>query len=113
VGIQDGLKAGERVIVEGQTSNRDARANQGIQGRRSSAVTSDGKESEHVQFLHSRPIVAIVIAILTVIIGVIMAVGLPVAQFPNIAHPDHAPSQLSGADAKTLETASRADRAAD
>jgi Cu/Ag efflux pump CusA len=39
-------------------------------------------------FFIRRPIVAIVIAILTVIVGVITIVALPVAQFPNIAPPE-------------------------
>src|SRR6266849_5197782 len=57
-------------------------------------------------FFIRRPIVAIVIAILTVIIGVIMAVGLPVAQFPNIAPPQiMLQATYPGADAKTLENA--------
>src|SRR2546427_760766 len=57
-------------------------------------------------FFIRRPIVAIVIAILTVIIGVIMAVGLPVAQFPNIAPPQiMLQGSYAGADAKTLENA--------
>src|SRR5712664_2009348 len=57
-------------------------------------------------FFIRRPIVAIVIAILTVIIGVIMAVGLPVAQFPNIAPPQVLlQASYPGADAKTLENA--------
>src|SRR6058998_1248223 len=57
-------------------------------------------------FFIRRPIVAIVIAILTVIIGVIMAVGLPVAQFPNIAPPQiMLQANYPGADAKTLENA--------
>src|SRR2546430_16971184 len=57
-------------------------------------------------FFIRRPIVAIVIAILTVIIGVIMAMGLPVAQFPNIAPPQiMLQASYPGADAKTLENA--------
>src|SRR2546430_6144189 len=57
-------------------------------------------------FFIRRPIVAIVIAILTVIIGVIMAVGLPVAQFPIIAPPQiMLKASYPGADAKTLENA--------
>jgi len=35
-------------------------------------------------FFINRPIVAIVISILTVIVGAITIAGLPVAQFPNI-----------------------------
>src|SRR5579862_7124416 len=57
-------------------------------------------------FFIRRPIVAIVIASLTVIIGVIMAVGLPVAQFPNIVPPQiMLQASYPGADAKTLENA--------
>src|ERR1700728_3181968 len=57
-------------------------------------------------FFIRRPIVAIVIAMLTVIIGVIMAVALPVAQFPNIAPPEiRLQATYPGADAQTLEQA--------
>src|SRR5258705_13113334 len=53
-----------------------------------------------------RAIVAIGIAILSVVIGVIMAVRLPVAQFPNIAPPQiMLQASYPGADAKTLENA--------
>jgi HAE1 family hydrophobic/amphiphilic exporter-1 len=54
-------------------------------------------------FIH-RPIVAIVIAILTVIIGAVAVVGLPVAQFPQIAPPEVQVSAIYvGADAQTIE----------
>jgi HAE1 family hydrophobic/amphiphilic exporter-1 len=57
-------------------------------------------------FFIKRPIVAIVIAILTVIIGVIMALALPIAQFPNIAPPEiRLQASYPGADAQTLEQA--------
>src|ERR1700747_3690945 len=57
-------------------------------------------------FFIRRPIVAIVMAILTVIIGVIMAVGLPIAQFPNIAPPEiRLQASYPGADAQTLKQA--------
>jgi len=39
-------------------------------------------------FFIKRPIVAMVIAILTVIVGAITIAALPVAQFPNIAPPE-------------------------
>jgi len=39
-------------------------------------------------FFINRPIVAMVIAILTVIIGAVAITSLPVAQFPNIAPPE-------------------------
>jgi len=58
------------------------------------------------KFFINRPIVAIVIAILTVIVGVITVTTLPVAQFPNIAPPEiRLQATYPGADAKTLEQA--------
>jgi HAE1 family hydrophobic/amphiphilic exporter-1 len=57
-------------------------------------------------FFIQRPIVAIVIAILTVIVGVITIVTLPVAQFPQIAPPEiRLQANYPGADAQTLEQA--------
>src|SRR5579863_4736016 len=57
-------------------------------------------------FFIRRPIVAIVIAILTVIVGVITIISLPVAQFPQIAPPEiRLQANYPGADAQTLEQA--------
>src|SRR5712671_931607 len=57
-------------------------------------------------FFIRRPIVAIVIAILTVIVGAITIVTLPIAQFPNIAPPEiFMQANYPGADARTLEQA--------
>jgi len=57
-------------------------------------------------FFIRRPIVAIVISILMVIIGAITIIGLPVAQFPDIAPPEIRIWALyPGADAETLEKA--------
>jgi len=57
-------------------------------------------------FFIRRPIVAIVIAFLTVIVGVITIVALPVAQFPQIAPPEiRLQASYPGADAQTLEQA--------
>src|SRR5215471_4830289 len=54
-------------------------------------------------FIH-RPIVAIVIAILTVIVGAVVLVGLPVSLFPQIAPPEIQVSAIYvGADAQTIE----------
>ncbi|HTC61387.1 MAG TPA: multidrug efflux RND transporter permease subunit [Candidatus Saccharimonadales bacterium] len=56
------------------------------------------------KFFINRPIVAIVIAILTVIIGAVTITSLPVAQFPNIAPPEvQIQATYVGADAETLE----------
>src|SRR6202163_968951 len=55
-------------------------------------------------FFINRPIVAIVISILTVIVGTITIATLPVAQFPNIAPPEiRLQATYPGADAQTLE----------
>src|ERR1700743_3719019 len=55
-------------------------------------------------FFIRRPIVAIVIAILTVIVGVITIVTLPISQFPQIAPPEiRLQANYPGADAQTLE----------
>jgi HAE1 family hydrophobic/amphiphilic exporter-1 len=40
------------------------------------------------KFFIRRPIVAIVIAILTVVIGVVSMLTLPTSQFPNIVPPE-------------------------
>jgi hydrophobic/amphiphilic exporter-1 (mainly G- bacteria), HAE1 family len=56
------------------------------------------------KFFINRPIVAMVIAIVTVIVGVVTIVGLPIAQFPNIAPPEiQVLATYVGADAQTLE----------
>ena len=39
------------------------------------------------EFFIRRPIVAMVIAIVTVLIGVVALLGLPIAQFPQIVPP--------------------------
>src|SRR5271165_6828752 len=57
-------------------------------------------------FFIKRPIVAIVISILMVIVGAITITRLPVAQFPDIAPPEIRVKALyPGADAETLERA--------
>src|SRR6516225_4157288 len=56
------------------------------------------------EFFIRRPIVAIVIAILMVIVGAICIVGLPIAQYPNIAPPEiQILTHYTGADALTIE----------
>src|SRR5271166_2468695 len=56
------------------------------------------------RFFINRPIVAIVIAILTVIVGAVVIVSLPVAQFPAIAPPEIQITAIYvGADAQTVE----------
>jgi hydrophobic/amphiphilic exporter-1 (mainly G- bacteria), HAE1 family len=56
------------------------------------------------KFFINRPIVAMVIAILMVIVGGVTIATLPIAQFPNIAPPEiRLQATNPGADAQTLE----------
>lgn len=56
------------------------------------------------KFFINRPIVAMVISILMVIIGVVSMLGLPIAQFPNIADPQiQVKATYPGADALTVQ----------
>lgn len=56
------------------------------------------------KFFINRPIVAIVIAILMVMVGLVSMTGLPIAQFPNIAPPEiQVTTTYTGADAVTVE----------
>ncbi|MGB7465873.1 MAG: efflux RND transporter permease subunit [Candidatus Acidiferrum sp.] len=58
------------------------------------------------KFFIDRPIVAMVIAILMVIVGAVTITSLPVAQFPNIVPPEiRLQATFVGADANTLEQA--------
>ena len=55
-------------------------------------------------FFIRRPIVAIVIAILTVILGMVSMLSLPISQYPDIVPPEiQVQATYPGADAKTLE----------
>jgi HAE1 family hydrophobic/amphiphilic exporter-1 len=55
-------------------------------------------------FFINRPVVAIVIAIITVILGLVSMMELPIAQFPNIVPPEiQVKSTYTGADALTVE----------
>lgn len=55
-------------------------------------------------FFIRRPIVAIVIAIIIVIVGIVAMLGLPVAQYPNIVPPQiQVQTTYVGADALTVE----------
>jgi len=55
------------------------------------------------KFFINRPIVAIVISILMVLVGIVALLGLPTAQFPNIADPMiQVKATYPGADAQTI-----------
>ncbi len=58
------------------------------------------------KFFINRPIVAMVISIVFVLVGTITVLNLPIAQFPNIAPPEiQVLATYVGADAQTLEQA--------
>jgi HAE1 family hydrophobic/amphiphilic exporter-1 len=58
------------------------------------------------RFFINRPIVAIVISIITVIVGLVTLFSLPIAKFPNIVPPEvFIQANYVGADAQTLEQA--------
>ena len=58
------------------------------------------------EFFVRRPIVAIVIAILMVMVGLVSMAGLPIAQFPDIVPPEiQVQTTFTGADAVTVEQA--------
>ena len=58
------------------------------------------------KFFINRPIVAIVIAIITLIAGLVSMFGLPIAQFPEIVPPQiYVQTAYTGADALTIEKA--------
>ncbi len=57
-----------------------------------------------VKFFINRPIVAIVISIIFVIVGIVALLGLPIAQYPNIVPPEIVVNTVYvGADAQTVE----------
>src|SRR3974377_2597868 len=56
------------------------------------------------KFFINRPIVAMVISIIMVIIGLVTMVGLPIAQFPKVVPPEiYIQANYVGADAQTIE----------
>ena len=100
--ISDGLKRGERVVAEGVQKVRP-----GMQvNPKPFAAGGEGKVSPMSKFFINRPIVAMVISIVLVLVGAITILNLPVAQFPNIAPPEiQILATYVGADAQTLEQA--------
>src|SRR5262249_54149051 len=58
------------------------------------------------EFFIRRPVVAIVIAVSTILIGLVALFGLPISQFPQILPPQiNVTTSYSGADAFTIEQA--------
>ena len=99
--IEEGVKLGDRVIVEGVQKVRDGQQVKPmpldpIRGPSSAIVMS-------VFFIH-RPILAIVVSLITVIVGTVSLAFLPVSLFPNITPPEIVVSATDpGSDAVTVE----------
>src|SRR3954452_17237411 len=56
------------------------------------------------KFFIRRPIVAIVIAIVMTLVGIVTMLGLPISQYPNIVPPEiQVRASYTGADAQTIE----------
>ena len=98
--VTEGLKAGEKVIVEGFQRVRqgipvsakpytDSSKTEGTQdaSEKKSSVSASRKlqrRSSMSRFFINRPIVAMVISIVMVIVGIVSFLSLPVAQYPNL-----------------------------
>ena len=107
--IDEGIKPGERVVVEGilrvkagMTVNPKPFKEWPKRNRTLGKAWTD--IIAMAKFFINRPIVAIVISIVMVIIGVVAMVQLPISQFPNLAPPEvQLNAQYIGADAVTVE----------
>ncbi len=99
--IDEGLQPGARVVVEG------ARTSDGtVVNPKPFAAPTESALSPCRRFFIRRPIVAIVIAIITVLGGLVAMQALPIAQFPDIVPPQiTVTATYNGADALTIEQA--------
>ena len=101
--VDEGLKPGERVVAEGVQKVRA-----GYDGEPEAVRRAGGNGREVTamsKFFISRPIVAMVISILMVIVGAVTIAGLPVALFP-------ADRSAGNSDFSRLHGRRRADRRA-
>ena len=101
------------IIDDGSEARRARRGRRRAEGASGHAGESEavcaaggieGSVTRMSKFFINRPIVAMVISILMVIVGAVTIAGLPVAQFPNIAPPEiQIQATYVGADAQTIE----------
>ena len=82
--MDDGLKGGEQVVVQGMESLRP-----GIAGRRQpgAAAAQPGADTMFSAIFIDRPRLATVIAIVTTIAGLLSLLVIPIAQYPDIVPP--------------------------
>jgi hypothetical protein len=110
--IEKGVNAGELVVTEGFSRVKNgSEVAQGKRVPRSPPLAPLRRQwlrpergDTMARFFINRPIVAIVLAILTVLLGVVSIVGLPISQFPDIIPPlIQITTSYPGADALTIE----------
>ncbi len=90
--IDEGLKPGERIVVEGLQKVRDGatvnpKPAEPAASAKAEPATSSRREHAMADFFIRRPIVAIVISIITVIMGLFTLKGLSIEQYPFLAPP--------------------------
>ena len=110
--ISEGLKPGERVVVDGLLKLQMLRPRRRSWPRPAFPWSRNLTSSHHPggrgqltmpKFFINRPIVAMCISILMVLVGVVSMLSLPTAQFPNIADPQiQVLATYPGADAQTV-----------
>ncbi len=107
--ITSGLRADQRVITSNVQKLRDGAPVSVREISEQVAIETSsptGARWEMSKFFIRRPIVAIVIAILTVIVGMVAMLSLPTSQYPDIVPPEiMVQATYPGADAKTLAQA--------
>ena len=79
--MQQGLKPGDRVIVEGIAEGAAGRAGE------SAALQTQARKVSHGRFFIDRPVFAIVIAIVIVLLGAVAIPALPIATYPEVVPP--------------------------
>src|SRR5260370_15046748 len=99
------LQAGS-IRVNASLPKAYRKCTQEFESIRSHSTAARGTGNAMSKFFINRPIVAIVISIVFVLVGSLTVLNLPVAQFPNIAPPEiQILATYVGADAQTLEQA--------
>ena len=104
--VEDGLKGGEQVVVQGMESLRA-----GVAGRRPARHRrrSAGAEPMFSAIFIDRPRLATVIAIVTTIAGLLSLLVIPIAQYPDIVPPQvSVTTTYPGASAAVVEATDRA-----
>ena len=96
--INEGLAPGEEVVSDGTSKVRD-----GMSVTPKVETPQAGRKPMISQFFIDRPIVAMVISIVMVIVGAVAMATLPISQFPEIIPPEiQVRAVYPGADARTM-----------